>query len=51
LLPSQGITFKGQDYRKLGEVPAHVSMDEECYLQSVDKDAETYSDKEAIHAK
>ena len=24
-------------------------MDEECYLQSVDKDAETYSDKQSIH--
>jgi hypothetical protein len=24
-------------------------MDEECYLQCVDKDAETYSDKQSIH--
>ena len=47
--PSQGIKFKGSDYRKLGEVPAHISMDEECYLQSVVKDAETYSNKGAIH--
>ena len=47
--PSQGIKFKGSDYRKLGKVPAHISMDEECYLQSVVKDAETYSDKGSIH--
>ena len=47
--PSQGIKFKGSDYRKLGEVPANITMDEECYLQCVDKDAETYSDKKAIH--
>ena len=38
--PSRGIKFQGSDYRKLGEVPAHITMDEECYLKCVDKDVE-----------
>ena len=37
-IPSQGIKFKGANYSKLGEVPAHMSMDVECYLQQVDKE-------------
>ena len=41
-IPKEGLRFK--NYKNMGKLPAHISMDVECYLEKVQKDS-----SEAIH--